>query len=122
MTMLESGIGSVRLAPFERDGEAFWFCSASSIGWSDHGVPLVIPDTVFQEVFAEIRETGCVLARIRGRVKFIYRSSDEGKSISNYIRQKVYDTHHGIPRLYLHVDDIEREHRKEDESFHLNLI
>ena len=120
-TMLETGIGSVRLAPLERDGELFWFCSASSIGWSDHGIPLVIPDTLYQQVFPEIRETGSVRARIRGQVKFIYNAVPNGNAISSYIQRKIYDTYHGLPRLYVYVDDIDREDQIKGESLHLKV-
>jgi hypothetical protein len=121
LTMLESGIGSVRLAPLERNGELYWFCSASSIGWSDHGIPLVIPDTLYQQVFPEIRETGCVRARIRGRVHYIYNTVTKGSSISGYMHHKIYDTYHGLPRLYLYVDDLDRDDQVKDEGVHLKV-
>jgi hypothetical protein len=121
LTMLESGIGSVRLAPLERDSELFWLCSASSIGWSDHGVPLVVPDALYQDVFPEIRETGCVRAKIRGRVHYIYNNTGSKDSLTRYIRHKIYDTYHGLPRLYLYVDDIDRDDRLKDEGGDLKV-
>jgi hypothetical protein len=109
-TMLENGIGSVRLAPFRTDDGVFWFCSASSIGWSDQGIPVVIPDTLYQEIFPEIRDKGSMLASIKGRLRVIYANNDTGvdAGLDNYVKTTIFDSYHGMSRVYVAVEDVKR--------------
>jgi hypothetical protein len=104
LCMLEGGIGCIRLCPFElRDGgDTFWWMSATSSTSPDEGIPIVLPDHLYNTVIDEIRNNGFASLHIHGRVKFV---PEKYRDLFAEVRN--------IPRLYVLVDAAERLPRQE---------
>jgi hypothetical protein len=97
LSMLQGGIGCVRLRPaILNDSSRAWFMSATSSVSPDEGVPLLVPDDIFQNYIDRIREKGYATVSIRGRTRFIPERFTDICAARN-----------GIPRLYVEVEEIE---------------
>lgn len=95
LSMLQGGIGCVRYKSVDRKlGGKAWFMSASGLA-PDEGIPLLVPDDIYQDLIDRIREDGFAPATLRGRVRFI---PEEFRDL--------YSTKHGIPRLYVDVEEV----------------
>lgn len=95
--MLQGGVGCVRLCPVElKRGGIFWFMSATSTDAPDEGIPLLVPDELYQKVIDGVRYDGNVTCDIVGRTKFIpQRFAD------------LYSRTYRIQRLYVDVAEID---------------
>lgn len=97
MSMLQGGIGCVRYRSVDKkSGGKAWFMAAASGLAPDEGVPLLVPDDIYQNLIDRIRKDGFAPAILRGRVRFI---PDDYRDL--------YSTRYGIPRLYLDVEEAE---------------
>jgi hypothetical protein len=96
MSMLQGGVGCVRYKPVDMKsiGKA-WFMSASSGLAPDEGIPLLVPDEIYQDLIDRIRARGFAPANLRGRIRFI------PEEYRDY-----YSMRHGIPRLYVEVEEM----------------
>lgn len=97
LSMLQGGIGCVRLQPaLLDDGSRAWFMSATSTTAPDEGIPLLVPDSLYQLNIDRIRDVGFATVRLRGRTRFIAERFTD-----------LYAVRAGIPRLYVEVEEIE---------------
>jgi len=96
MSMLQGGIGCVRYKSVDKkSGGRAWFMSAASGLAPDEGIPLLMPNDIYQDLIDRIREVGFAPATLRGRIRFI---SEEFRDL--------YSTMHGIPRLYVDIEEV----------------
>lgn len=104
LSMLEGGIGCIRLQPalVENGGRA-WFMSATSSTSPDEGVPLLVPDELYQTYIDRIRQNGFATVSIHGRTRFIPQRFLD-----------LYAAKCGIPRLYVEVEEMEDAGYDED--------
>lgn len=97
LSMLQGGIGCVRLQPaLLDDGSRIWFMSATSSTSPDEGIPLLVPDSLYQMSIDRIRDAGFATVKLRGRTRFIAERFTD-----------LYAVRAGIPRLYVEVEEIE---------------
>jgi hypothetical protein len=95
-SMLQGGIGCVRLSPIElKAGGTFWFMAATSTGAPDEGVLLFLTDAHYQRIIDQIRGRGFACCDLVGRTKFVSKEMSD-----------LFSTTRGIPRIYLQVFDI----------------
>ena len=96
ISMLQGGIGCVRLRskPVAL-GEA-WFMSASSSGIAHEGFPVGIPDHLYQRSIDDIRRFGAVRCSITGKLRLLPEPLVE-----------LYRGYRGVPQLYLLAEEIE---------------
>jgi len=96
LSMLQGGVGCIRLRPVEwKTGGVHWFMSASSSVAPDEGVPLLVPNSIYQKMIDEIRRTGVKICDVIGRTKFIPQQFSD-----------LYSTRYKIQRLYIEVEEI----------------
>jgi hypothetical protein len=96
ISMLQGGIGCVRLRPVElKGGGIYWFMSATSSTAPDEGIPVLVPDFLYQRLIDRIRANGNINCDIVGKTKFI------SKELSD-----LYSAKYGIQRLYIEALEI----------------
>ena len=61
LSMLEGGIGNIRLKPITINGTDYYFMSASSNGNCHEGFPIALAEDLYNKVIDEIRERGAVV-------------------------------------------------------------
>jgi hypothetical protein len=97
LSMLQGGIGCVRLQPaLLDDGSRAGFMSATSSTSPDEGIPLLVTDSLYQTNIDRIKESGFATVRLRGRTRFIEERFTD-----------FYTVRAGIPRLYVEIEEIE---------------
>jgi hypothetical protein len=94
-SMLEGGIGNLRLKPIPLSDSEYYFVSASSTAEAHEGVPVAIPSILFNQHIDEIVERGAVARKITGKIVTI---PDELSSL--------YTGYRGVPKVYLKIHDI----------------
>lgn len=96
MRMLQGGVGTVRLKPrvIQSLGDA-WFMSATSSGAVHRGVPLAVPDHLYQRHIPAIADLGALRCDIRARLRFIPEELS-----------RIYAAAVDVPQLYLEVSDL----------------
>ncbi|WP_284618573.1 toll/interleukin-1 receptor domain-containing protein [Aquabacterium humicola] len=97
LSMLEGGVGCVRLRPIPIEGTLHWLVSASSAGVAHAGIPIAIPQDLYLELLADIRGRKPFCARVRGTLAF---PPDPFS--------RLFDAAARMPRLYVKVDAVER--------------
>jgi hypothetical protein len=70
-SMLQGGIGAIRLKPLNIFGEPHWLMTASSDGVTHSGVPLAIPRKLYSPLLGPIQQYGAVQATIKGELEFV---------------------------------------------------
>ena len=95
LSMLEGGVGCVRLKPLERDGQILWWLTASSSTVAHEGFPIALPHDLFESVIDTIRVHGAVTCDLRGHLRFL---PDAFEGLYSYP---------AVPQLYLEVDAME---------------
>lgn len=91
MHMMEGGLGSIRFRPINLMGNEFWLCTATSDNHCHSGVPVAIPNELFNDIdFAFYR-----LSKITGQVRFLPDFLEE--HFGHWRR---------IPQIYIEVDSI----------------
>jgi hypothetical protein len=102
-SMLQGGVGCVRLRPVElKRGGLSWFMSATSTDAPDEGIPLLVPDVIYQKVIDEVRRNGNAACDIIGRTKFIPKEFSD-----------LYSRTYRIQRLYVDVEEIKETRQAE---------
>ena len=94
--MLRGGIGAVRLRPRKMGAEAYYFMTASSTGVCHEGFPVLIPRSFYGRMKARLLKEGAVPVTLSGEMRYLL---DDLPTFFEGRRE--------IPRLYLHVDQIE---------------
>src|SRR5687768_4688729 len=95
ISMLEGGIGNIRLWPITIKGTDYYFMSASSNGNCHEGFPVALAEDLYNEVIDEIRERGAVVRDLIGRLKNI--PADINSAYQGY-RQ--------VPKKYLLIEEL----------------
>jgi hypothetical protein len=95
-SMLQGGIGSIRLKPVQMFGEPHWLLTASSDGVTHAGVPIAMPRRLYGPLLAEIRQRGAACATLKGELEFM------PDPFSRLFDQSVM-----VPRLLVRVTELE---------------
>jgi hypothetical protein len=96
ISMLQGGIGCVRLRSKPVGLEDAWFMSASSSGIAHEGFPVAIPDHLYQRCIDDIRRFGAVGCSVTGKLRFLPEPLIE-----------LYRGYRGVPQLYLLAEEVE---------------
>lgn len=94
-SMLDGGIGAIRLKPINTFGEPHWLVTATSNGVTHAGVPLAVPRGLYAPLLAAIQKRGAVCVTIHGDLEFIPDPFS-----------RLFDRAVMVPRLLLKVSDI----------------
>jgi len=100
-SMLQGGIGSIRLKPIQIADETCWLLTATSDGVIHRGVPVALPQKIYATLFREIRNQGATTATIMGKFQFVP---------SPFTR--LFDTSIDIPKVVLKVEEVHLEQAK----------
>jgi hypothetical protein len=95
MSMLEGGIGNVRLMPITVNGQEIALMSASSNGECHEGFPIAVPIELYDGIIDELKARGTVVRNLTGRLKAI----PEKLSF-------LYESYTNVPKLYLMIEDL----------------
>ncbi|SIO49585.1 hypothetical protein SAMN05443247_06490 [Bradyrhizobium erythrophlei] len=96
LSMIEGGIGCVRLQPVQlRNGEC-WLLGATSSGVAHEGLIVALNDNLYQDVIEDVASGGLRCERLIGQLRF-------ARTL------EAIDFTTGIPKLYLEVDQIDRK-------------
>ncbi len=94
-SMLEGGVGNVRLKPVDIKGNTYTFMTASSSGICHEGFPVAVPIEFYNQCIDEITARGAVVRRLVGKLKFIPDELCE-----------LYKGYAEVPQLYLDVENV----------------
>jgi hypothetical protein len=95
LSMLNGGVGCVRMTDKIVDGETVWFMSASSTNVAHEGFPIALPNILYNKLIDAIQDIGFVTCDIIGKLQFI---KNELKNL--------YYGYVNVPQLYLFVEEI----------------
>jgi hypothetical protein len=95
-SMVEGGIGAVRLRPRQVGGEPHYFMTASSSGVCHEGFPVLVPRRFYGPLKARMNAEGAVPATLSGEMRYI-----DGEVPGFFSERR------DLPGLYLHVDKVE---------------
>lgn len=93
-SMLDGGIGCVRLRPIKVEDKYLWLKTATSDGIVHSGVPIALPQTIYNGIYGRMHDLGAVRATISGELDFV---ADPISHLFSYER---------VPRVYLRVTDV----------------
>lgn len=103
--MLAGGIGCIRLKPKLIGGrEEAWFMGATSEPYAHQGIPVALPNHLYQEVIDQIASQGALYCRLTGQLRVIPPDLDP-----------LYRHLIGIPQLYVQVDRITKTTTSRDQ-------
>jgi hypothetical protein len=94
-SMIDGGLGCLRLRDKMTADGRVWFMSASSNAVAHEGVPVGLPDAIYGQIIDQIAEYGSVLADVTGRLAFV------PKGLTAAYRDSL-----GVPMLYLRVEQL----------------
>ncbi len=94
-SMLDGGIGNVRLKPIQIKENTYCLMSASSSGICHEGFPIAVPIELYNECIDDITDRGAVVRKLIGRLRFI---PDDLRPL--------YEGYAGVPQLCLHIEDV----------------
>jgi hypothetical protein len=95
-SMLEGGIGCIRLKPIQFPDGIFWFMSASSTESPDQGIPVAIADEDYGRVIETIQNCGYCICNLVGRIKFVGQDGP-----------RLYPSFGGVPQIYVQIESLE---------------
>ncbi|PSL42295.1 hypothetical protein CLV51_1153 [Chitinophaga niastensis] len=102
MSMLDGGVGNIRLKPIIIDGSEYYLMSASNNGNCEEGFPVAIPVGYYNQFIDEIVSRGAVVKNITGKLRHIPDS-----------HEKIYDGYTDVSKVFLQVEDVkEARHPK----------
>jgi hypothetical protein len=94
-SMLNGGIGNIKLKPIEIGKKPHFFLSASSNGWCDEGLPIALPAELYDQVIDEIVTRGVVQRDVIGKLNYMPQSLSV-----------VYSHYSEVPKMYLQVYEL----------------
>jgi hypothetical protein len=71
LSMLQGGIGSIRLKPIKIEGENHWLMTATSDGVGHTGVPIAVPKKYYAHLLGPIYDSGAVRATLQGELEIV---------------------------------------------------
>jgi hypothetical protein len=95
-SMVQGGVGNVRLRPRLVNGEPHYFLSASSNGVCHEGFPVLVPRRFYGPLKARLNRDGAVPVTLRGEMRYIDPKV-----------QAFFSSQRDLPGLYLHVDEVQ---------------
>lgn len=99
MSMIDGGIGCVRLKPLVNRATHRWLFGASNTGVMHEGLPVALEDRWRDHILKDVRRSGAVKCSMRGTLRFVPSEDALGKTYGQ-----------GIPQIYLEVSDIMSPH------------
>lgn len=93
-SMLDGGIGNIRLNPLVVHGNELMFMSASANGICHQGFPIAVSPDLYAQIIDEIRDRGAVVRTLVGRVRLIPKELTD-----------LYAGYIAVPKLYLQVEE-----------------
>lgn len=105
MSMLDGGVGNLRLKPISLHDQEFFLMSASSNGSCHQGFPIAFPAHSYNQHIDEITDRGCVALSLRGTLRFLPDRFSE-----------IYKTYKEVPELFLLVDEIQSSPQRKSRS------
>jgi hypothetical protein len=100
LSMLNGGIGSIRLLPIKIEGSKYYLMSASSNGNCDEGFPVAVPEHLYNKLIDRIIDDGAVLVDLYG--KLISVPNDITDVFAGYLE---------VPKLLLKIDSISEPYK-----------
>jgi TIR domain-containing protein len=95
LSMLQGGVGCIRLKPIQQNERVFWLMSASANGVAHEGFPLAVPQQLYETCIDQISERGMMFCTIIGKLKYLPQPFTG-----------LFDYYAGVPPLYLDVAEI----------------
>jgi hypothetical protein len=96
MSMIDGGIGCVRLKSLPNRQTHRWPLGASSSGVAHEGVPIALENIDRDRLISDVRRQGGVLCTLRGTLRFVPRDD---------LMETMFGP--GIPQIYVEVDSAE---------------
>jgi len=93
-SMVRGGVGSVKFQPINHENELFWLCTATSDFYCHTGVPLFIPNSIYENIDLDSSAEYVLL----GRIKFLPSIIDT--KFRHYV---------GLPKIYVQVESIKEK-------------
>lgn len=94
-SLLNGGLGCIRLRNKVVDGDTLWFMGASSTGSAHEGFVVAVADDLYARVIEPIRHAGAIECDLTGRLCCIPPDLDP-----------LYDRLVGVPRMYIRVEEL----------------
>jgi len=94
-SLLQGGLGAVRLRPRQIGGESHYFFTASSNGVCHEGFPVLVPRRFYGPLKARFLREGAVPVTLSGEMRYV---PDDTVTFLGGARD--------VPMLYLHVDQL----------------
>jgi hypothetical protein len=94
-SMLDGGVGNIRLKPIDIKNEERFLMSASSNGSCHTGFPVALPSHLYNRCIDEITGRGAVIGTFIGKLKFIPKELED-----------IYLGYREVPQLYLSVEEL----------------
>ena len=95
-SMLQGGIGSIRLKPIKIFGQPHWLMTATSDGVAHSGVPIALPRAMYGQLIPHIQKLGSACCTIWGELDFLEDPFS-----------RIFDNSAMVPRLYLRVTNVQ---------------
>ncbi|MDR6661417.1 hypothetical protein J2W51_004003 [Tardiphaga robiniae] len=92
-SMLDGGVGNIRLNPIIIDNREWMLMSASSSGTCHEGFPIALPVEIYDRCIDEIRMRGACVRTLAGKIKIIPHELSE-----------IYSHYTNVPKFYLSVE------------------
>ena len=94
-SMLDGGVGNIRIKPIMLEGNEYHFMTASANGVCHEGVPVAIPSKLYNDIIEEISGRGVVVRDLIGKLKLV---PDELTNLYRGIRE--------VPKCYIKVESL----------------
>ncbi|KPJ49487.1 MAG: hypothetical protein AMJ38_03260, partial [Dehalococcoidia bacterium DG_22] len=95
-SMLQGGVGCIRLKPIRLLNEPHWLMTATSDGVVHCGFPVAIPRAIYGPLVQELQTKGAVCSTVRGELEFVPDPFS-----------RLFDPAVMVPRLYLRATELQ---------------
>jgi hypothetical protein len=95
LSMIQGGLGNVRLKPIEIDSNKFYLMSASTNGECHQGFPIALNNEHYKKCIEQIVDRGVAIFDLIGTLKFL------PSELTNF-----YDGYAEVPQIYLDVKEL----------------
>ena len=91
-SMLQGGVGCIRLKPIQLLNEPHWLITATSDGVVHSGFPIAVPRAIYKFILQHLQTQGALCATVRGELDFVPNPFS-----------RLFDQAVMVPRLYLRL-------------------